>query len=87
MVGDCDVDDSADVGNAGSLLSITVAVCSAMRSSCKISGRVQIIWFVRVGLSDPYLPARTLESFCQGSLLDEAQHVSHVHRGGEGCGL
>lgn len=33
--------------------------------SGKIASKIQNIWFVRVGLADPYVPAQTLSRFCR----------------------
>ena len=31
----------------------------------KVGGRLQRVWFLRTGLSDPSVPARTLSGFCR----------------------
>ena len=50
------------------------------QASC-VSGRIQHLWLVRAGLSDPNLPARTVSSHLLEFPEEETQVISHTHVG------
>ena len=47
----------------------------------KVSGRIQHIWFVRVGLAKPTLSMRTLADFCRDYPAEETKHIGYVYVG------
>ena len=47
----------------------------------KHAGRIAHLWFVRVGLADPGVPAISLERFCRDYPVEETQTISHTYVG------
>jgi hypothetical protein len=47
----------------------------------KVSGRIAHIWFCRVGLADPAIPAATLEQVAQEFGATEEKQISHTYIG------
>ena len=48
----------------------------AQSSGKKEAGMIASLWYVRVGLADPSLPAQTLSSFCKDFPLQETKTIS-----------
>jgi hypothetical protein len=53
----------------------------AEERSNKVSGRIQSLWFVRVGLSAPTVSERTLSQWCRDFPVAETKNISHVKIG------
>lgn len=49
----------------------------ALEKGEKMNGRVQAIWYVRAGLSNPYWPRRSLQDFFRDFGIVEKQNISH----------
>ena len=45
----------------------------------RVSGRIQNMWFIRAGLSDPHTPARTVAAHLQEFPEDETHQISHTY--------